>query len=172
VSEKQSAAGLLGQKGLAGYGLYAGGGVIVGLFSGLFGVGGGIIMVPFLLLIAGYTQQQAQGISLAAMLLGAASGAVNYYQGKTLTPSMLLVALALGVGAIPGARWGAQIAQRLPKATLSAMFAMFIVFVAVRIMPSDGAKWLGLHNSSLLASMLILVGALALGIGVRVLLEH
>jgi uncharacterized protein len=172
VSEKHLAKGPLVQTGLASYGLFAGAGVVVGLFSGLFGVGGGILMVPFLLLVAGYTQQQAQGISLAAMVITALTGAIGYVRGGTVNHAMLLVAAALAVGSIPGAAAGSWVAQRLPKSTLSALFAMFIVFMAVRIMPTDGAKWLGLHNSSLLASMLILVGAVVLGIGVRVALAR
>ena len=167
-----AAKGLLAQKGLGGYGLYAGAGVVVGLFSGLFGVGGGILMVPFLLLVAGYTQQQAQGISLAAMVITALTGAIGYVRGGTVNHAMLLVAVSLGLGSIPGAAAGSWIAQRLPKQTLSAMFAMFIVLMAVRIMPTQGAKWIGLPSSSLAASMLVLVGVLAIGIGVRVMLEH
>ena len=163
---------IMGAKGMAGYGVYAAAGVVVGLFSGLFGVGGGILMVPFLLLVAGYTQQQAQGISLAAMIFAALTGAIGYVRGGTVTSSMLLVAIALGIGTIPGAAAGSHIAQRLPKHTLSALFALFIIAMAVRIMPTDGAKWLGLPSSSLLASMLILVGMLALAIGVRLLLPR
>src|SRR5512146_1411602 len=108
---------MLHSKGLAGYALYAGAGVIVGLFSGLFGVGGGILMVPFLLLVAGYTQQQAQGISLAAMVITALTGAIWYVRGGTVNHGMLLVAAALAIGSIPGAAAGSAIAQRLPKHT-------------------------------------------------------
>ncbi len=158
---------MLQGKGWVSYGLFAAGGVGVGLFSGLFGVGGGILMVPFLVLVAQYTQQQAQGLSLTAMVVTAFVGAVGYYRGGTVTNAMLPVAAALAIGSIPGATAGAAIAQRLPKSTLSALFAIFIVIMAVRIMPPDGAKWLGLHSSSLLAAMLILVGALVLGVGVR-----
>ena len=153
--------------GIAGYALYAAVGVAVGLCSGLFGVGGGIIMVPFLVVVARFTQQQANGISLAAMLLAAGTGAFTYFQGKTLTPAMLGVALAMGVGTIPGARWGASIAQGLPKSTLSALFALFIVVMAVRIMPAEGAESLHLPYAGLLPSMLILLGVLALAVGVR-----
>ncbi len=163
---------LLGVKGPAAYGVYAAAGVVVGLFSGLFGVGGGILMVPFLVLLAGFTQQQANAISLSAMILAAASGAFKYFQGKTLSPAMLLVALALGIPAIFGARWGATIAQGLNKTTLSALFALFIVVMAVRIMPTEGAKALHLPFAGLVPSMLIMVGALALAIGVRLALPR
>ena len=160
-------ASMLNHQGWLGYGLYAAAGVVVGLFSGLFGVGGGILMVPFLILVAGFAPQQANSISLAAMVLAAASGAFTYYQGKTLTPSMLLVALALGIGTIPGARWGATIAQSLSKTTLSALFATFIVIMAVRIMPIEGAKALHMPFAGAWGSMVILAGALIIGIGVR-----
>jgi uncharacterized membrane protein YfcA len=160
-------------KGVASYGLYAVMGVVVGFFSGMFGVGGGIIMVPFLLLVAGYTQQQSQGISLAAMVVTALTGAIGYYRGGTLTVPMLLVALTLAIGSIPGATMGAKIAQQLDKNTLSALFAMFIIAMAVRIMPSNGAKALGLSFASgVTGSMLILVGMLVLAVGVRLALSR
>jgi uncharacterized membrane protein YfcA len=157
---------IMGAKGMAAYGVYAAAGVVVGLF----GVGGGILMVPFLLLVAGYTQQQAQGISLAAMIFAALTGAISYVRGGTVNSAMLLVAVALGIGTIPGAAAGGYIAQRLPKHTLSALFAMFIIAMAVRIMPTDGAKWLGIPNSSLLASMLVLLTVLVIAVWVRLLL--
>ena len=171
-TEEATGATMMKTKGLAAYGIYAAAGVVVGLFSGLFGVGGGILMVPFLLLVAGYTQQQSQSLSLAAMVITAATGAIGYFKGGTLTPAMLPVAAALAVGSIPGAAAGAKIAQALPKTTLSAMFALFIVIMAVRIMPDEGAKSLGLPISGLLGSMLVIAGALAVAIGVRMALNR
>lgn len=158
---------MLPTRGTRSLGIYALAGVVVGLFSGLFGVGGGILMVPFLLLVAHYTQQQSQAISLAAMVVTALTGAVGYLRGGTLTTGMIPVAAALAIGSIPGATAGAAIAQRLPKTTLSALFALFIVIMAVRIMPIGGAKSLGLPTSSLTGSMAMLVGVLVLAIGVR-----
>ena len=131
---------LLQTGGAASYLVYAVGGVVVGLFSGLFGVGGGILMVPFLLLVAGYSQQQAQGLSLTAMIVTALTGAIGYFRGGTVTPAMLPVAVALAVGSIPGAAAGIRIAQKLDKTQLSALFALFIVIMAVRIMPAKRRK--------------------------------
>ncbi len=148
-------------------GIYAVAGAFVGLFSGLFGVGGGILMVPFLLLVCGYTQQQSQAISLAAMVVTALTGAIGYVRGGTLVANMLPVAAALAVGSIPGATAGAAIAQRLPKNTLSALFACFIVAMAVRIMPADGAKWLKLPFQGVTGSMGVLIGVLVIAVGVR-----
>ncbi len=163
------AAALLQGGGLPSYLALAGGGVVVGVFSGLFGVGGGILMVPFLLLVVGYTQQQAQGLSLTAMIVTALTGAIGYFKGGTVTPAMLPVAAALAVGSIPGAWAGSAIAQKLDKTQLSALFAIFIVLMAVRIMPPGGAKALHLPFSGVFASMLVLIGALVLGVGVRML---
>jgi uncharacterized membrane protein YfcA len=143
---------------LVRYASYAVMGVVVGLFSGLFGVGGGIIMVPFLVIIAGFTQQMAQGISLAAMIPTAFSGAVRYVRGGNLN---LWVAVALCVGSIPGARFGADLAQRLPQATLRSLFALFMVAVAARVMPSASVR-----------SMSTLVGMTLVAVGVRMLLAR
>ena len=131
-------------------------GVVVGVFSGLFGVGGGIIMVPFLVLITGYSQHMAQGISLAAMVPTALVGAAGYLKGGNMN---LWVALALAVGSIPAAHFGADLAQRLPQATLRTLFALFMVAVAARIMPSSSLR-----------AMSLLLGMALVAVGVRMLL--
>jgi hypothetical protein len=154
-------------RGTVTFPIYLLAGAVVGLFSGMFGVGGGIIMVPFLVLVAGYTQQQSQAISLAAMVVTALTGAVNYFRGGTLATNMIPIAAALAVGSIPGAWLGSSIAQKLPKTTLSALFACFIIAMAVRIMPAEGAKSLRLPLPGLTGSMGVLVGMLVIAIGVR-----
>jgi len=138
------------------YGKFVPIGVIVGVFSGLFGVGGGIIMVPFLVVIAGFTQHMAQGISLAVIIPTALAGASRYFHGGNLN---LGVALLLCVGSIPAARLGADLAQRLPQSTLRAGFALFMVAVAARIMPSASPR-----------SMSLLLGMSLVAVGVRLML--
>ena len=133
-------------------------GVVVGVFSGVFGVGGGIIMVPFLVVIAGFTQQMAQGISLAVIIPTAFAGAGRYLKEGNLN---LWVALALCVGSIPGARVGADLAQRLPQSTLRALFALFMVAVSARIMPSGSLR-----------SMSMLLGMALVAVGVRMMLAR
>ena len=140
------------------YGKYAIMGVVVGLFSSLFGVGGGIIMVPFLVLIFGSTQHMAQGISLAAMVPTALVGAARYMkEGNT----NLLVAAALCVGSIPAAAYGANLAQRLPQTTLRTLFALFMVAVAARIMPTGSLR-----------SMSLLMGMTLIAVGVRLVVAR
>lgn len=138
------------------YGAFTLLGIIVGLFSGLFGVGGGIIMVPFLVVVAGLTQHMAQGISLGAMIPTAIAGAVGYFRKGNFD---LLIVLALAVGSIPGAHIGQGIAQRLPQSTLRSLFALFMVAVAARIMPSASLR-----------SMSLLLGMTLVAIGVRLML--
>ena len=140
------------------YGKFAILGIVVGLFSSVFGVGGGVIMVPFLVIIAGFTQHLAQGISLAAMVPTALVGAARYMKAGNMN---LGVALALCVGSIPAAFVGAELAQRLPQTTLRALFALFMVGVAARIMPSGGLR-----------AMSLLMGMMFVAVGVRLMLAR
>jgi len=140
------------------YGKFALLGVVVGLFSALFGVGGGIIMVPVLVILAGFGQHMAQGISLAAMVPTALVGGIGYWRGGNVN---LLIAAAVCVGSIPMAHVGQRIAQGLPQTTLRTLFALFMVGVAARIMPSASPK-----------SMSLLLGMSLVAVGVRLMLAR
>ena len=133
-------------------------GVLVGVFSSLFGVGGGIIMVPALVLLAGFGQHMAQGTSLVAMVPIALAGVFGYYKAGNVN---LTMALAVAIGAIPAARITSEVAQKLPQPTLRAMFALFMVAVAARIMPSGSLK-----------SMSLLLGMSMVAVGVRLMLAR
>ncbi len=103
-------------------------GVVAGILSGLFGIGGGVVIVPALLLIARMKPETATGTSLAALLLPVgALGAYRYYRSGFLD---LPVALRLALGLFLGAWLGAHIALRLPPKELQRAFAVFLVFVA------------------------------------------
>lgn len=106
-------------------------GVIAGLLSGLFGIGGGVVIVPGLMLVAGMKPEMATGTSLASLLLpGGALGAWHYYQhGYVETRPALWIALGLTLGALVGA----HLALRLPARDLQRAFAVFLVFVAVHL---------------------------------------
>ncbi len=145
-------------RGVLAFSIYLVLGVFVGIFSGLFGVGGGIIMVPFLVLLSGLSQQMAQGISLAVMVPTALANSFRYAKGGNLD---LWIALAIALGAVPaGYFYGADLAQRLPANTLKTMFALFMVVVAVRMMPKGTYSSMGL-----------LLGMLVISIGVRLVME-
>jgi uncharacterized protein len=106
-------------------------GLAAGLLSGLFGIGGGIIIVPALLLLARMQPAVATGTSLGALLLPVgALGAWQYYKNGHLDiRASLLIALGIFVGAYIGALW----MQRLDPIMARRVFAVFLLFVSIRI---------------------------------------
>ena len=103
-------------------------GIGAGLLSGMFGIGGGVVIVPALLLVARMSPEKATGTSLAALLLpvGALGAWLYYRNGFVDVRGAALVALGLLVGA-----WlGAHVALRLPANDLQRAFAVFLLFVA------------------------------------------
>ena len=106
-----------------------------GVLSGLFGIGGGVVIVPALIFIARMPPQSATGTSLAALLLPVgALGAWEYYRtGNLDLGAGLLVALGLFVGAGLGARLSLQ----LSPVWLRRAFAVFLALIAVRMWFSD-----------------------------------
>lgn len=106
-------------------------GLLAGVLSGMFGIGGGIVIVPALLLIAKMSPLTATGTSLAALLLPVgALGAWEYYRnGHVEIKASLLVALGL----FAGAWFGARIAHTMGDAAIKKAFAVFLVIIAGRI---------------------------------------
>lgn len=105
-------------------------GVVGGLLSGAFGVGGGIIMVPLLLAYAAMDQRQAAATSLAAIIPTAVAGAGTYLvNGEVDVPVALLVA----AGGVAGAYLGARLLRRIPLGWLRWMFVALLLGVAVRL---------------------------------------
>ena len=106
-------------------------GLCAGLLSGLFGIGGGVLIVPALLLVMKMTPLQATGTSLGALLLPVgALGAYEYYRnGHVNITGSLLLALGLLIGAYFGARW----AQTLSPVQMKRAFSIFLVLVAARM---------------------------------------
>lgn len=100
---------------------------VAGAFSGLFGVGGGAVMVPLLILWMGYGEREATGTSLAAIPLIAALGVlVQGVHGNVHVAEGLLV----GIPAIGGAVAGAALQQRVPVRFISGAFALLLVVSA------------------------------------------
>ena len=103
-------------------------GLAAGFFSALFGVGGGVVIVPLLVFVAAYPQRQATGTSLAAIGVIALVGAVAYgVRGEV----DLAYAALIGLPAAAGAVAGAKLQQRLPVRTLALAFAGLLVVVGV-----------------------------------------
>jgi uncharacterized membrane protein YfcA len=105
-------------------------GTLAGLFSGLFGVGGGTVMVPLLVLWLGYDERMATGTSLAAIVLIAAFGAAA--QGLYGNVHVL-DAVLIGVPAVGGVVIGTWLQQRLRGRSISLLFAAVLVASAVEL---------------------------------------
>jgi len=106
-------------------------GLAAGVLSGVFGIGGGIVIVPALILIGRLSPQMATGTSLGALLLPVgAFGAWQYYRNGHLdVRASALIALGLTAGVY----FGALIAQHIAPDTARRMFAVFLAAVALRL---------------------------------------
>jgi hypothetical protein len=103
-------------------------GTLAGLFSGLFGVGGGTVMVPLLILWLGYDERTATGTSLAAIIVIAAFATIA--QGAYGNVDVLK-GLLVGVPAVGGVLFGTWLQQRVPIETIGLLFAVLMIAVAV-----------------------------------------
>jgi uncharacterized protein len=106
-------------------------GLAAGVLSGLFGIGGGVLIVPALVYFGGMTIKTATGTSLGALLLPVGLlGALTYYRAGNLE---IRASLMVAVGLFFGAFVGARLAQTMSTALLQRLFALFLVAVAVRM---------------------------------------
>jgi len=106
-------------------------GTLAGAFSGLFGVGGGTIVVPLLIFWFGYGERLATGTSLAAIVLIGLLGAIA--QGGIYGNVHLLTGLWLSIPAVAGVVAGTAIQQRIPQRAVSLLFATLLVAVAIEL---------------------------------------
>lgn len=106
-------------------------GLVAGVFSALFGVGGGIIIVPLLVALAGFDGRRATGTSLAAIGITAGAGAVAYgLHGDIKFGSAALIGLPAAVGALAGV----ALQQRLQTRTLTIGFSVLLAAVGIRLL--------------------------------------
>ncbi len=103
-------------------------GIAAGFLAGLFGVGGGMIIVPALVLILGMNQRQAAATSLASIVVTASFGTISYASvGQVSLPAMLLVS----TGAIAGAAIGTWLLSILPERVLPWIFVALAATIIV-----------------------------------------
>jgi uncharacterized protein len=106
-------------------------GLAAGFFSALFGVGGGIIVVPLLLLIGRLQERPAMATSLAAIGIIALAGTVSYgFHGELKPGAAAMVGLPAAVGAVAGT----ALQQRIANRTLSLLFPLLLVGVGVKLL--------------------------------------
>ena len=103
-------------------------GVIVGIFSGVMGLGGGSVMIPIMVLLFSMTQQQAHGTSLAVMIPPVTLPAVFEYYRRGNVDFRMAGWMAIGV--LLGTFFGALVANHLPKETLKLVFGFLLIYVA------------------------------------------
>jgi len=133
-------------------------GLAAGFLSGLFGVGGGILIVPALVLLLGMTQRLAHGTSLAAVLPIAVAGVVGFALEDSIDWP---VAAALVVGAMGGAVIGTHALQVLSPTALARVFAIVLVISAARLVLDD-SEGAGRSELTVLAVVgLVLIGVLS-----------
>ncbi|MEP7165934.1 MAG: sulfite exporter TauE/SafE family protein [Ferruginibacter sp.] len=113
-------------------------GIAAGMLSGLVGVGGGIVIVPALVLVLGFSQKMAMGTSLGILLLPVGILAVfQYYkQGYVDVPVVLIISAAF----VFGGYFGSKIALSLPQETIKKIFAVFMIVIAVKMLFFDKKK--------------------------------
>lgn len=109
-----------------------------GMLSGLFGLGGGLIIVPALVYFLAFTQKQAQGTSLGVLLLPVGILAVmKYYKDGFIDVRFVLL---LSAGFLVGGYYGSKLALTLSDAVLKKLFAIVLLIVAVKILFLEKAK--------------------------------
>ena len=107
-------------------------GFLVGLLSGLVGLGGGVLLVPLLVIGFRFGQHAAQGTSLAAIIPTAFVGALTHHRAGNLVLRPATIMAAAGVA---GALIGAALALRLEQGVLGRLFGLVLLFSAYRIWP-------------------------------------
>src|SRR5947207_15615833 len=105
--------------------------ILAGAFSGLFGVGGGGIMVPLLILWIGYEEREATGTSLAAIVIIA--GAAALVQGIGYGEVDVSKGIVIGIPAVAGVVAGTALQQRVPVRFISGLFAVVLLVSAVTL---------------------------------------
>jgi uncharacterized membrane protein YfcA len=109
-------------------------GVLTGAVAGMLGIGGAIILIPALVFIMGFSQQTAQGTSLAMMLppIGLFA-AYNYYKAGNVN---IKFALILAVAFMVGSYFGSKIAVNLPQSLLKKIFGILLLLVSAKMLLS------------------------------------
>ncbi|RXR20381.1 sulfite exporter TauE/SafE family protein [Flavobacterium amnicola] len=107
-------------------------GLLAGMLSGLVGVGGGIIMVPMLVLLLGFSQHQAQGTSLAVLVVPVTAIAVfNYYKEGYINWKYAAV---IAVFFVVGTYFGSKLALSLDQKMLKKIFSIVLIIIAGKML--------------------------------------
>lgn len=109
---------------------YLGVGLMAGFFSGLLGIGGGVIIVPALVLLLGFAMKTAIGTSLAIVVPTALAGAILHFREGNLH---LAVIVYMSIAAVAGSRLGVYLTTITSDLTLRKVFGVVMLFIALRM---------------------------------------
>jgi hypothetical protein len=106
-------------------------GLVVGITSGFIGIGGGVIIIPLLVFLFGFTQQQAQGTTLALMVppIGLLAAWIYYRQGYVNLEAAAYICIGFFVGGLLGARF----ATSLPNVMLQKIFGCVLLLISLKM---------------------------------------
>ena len=105
-------------------------GLVAGLVGGLFGIGGGVVVVPGLVLWLGFSQHKASGTSVATIIASAGAALISFAGDGSVDWG---AAALITVGAVVGAAIGARILHRIPAQTLTRSFSIVLIIAAARM---------------------------------------
>jgi hypothetical protein len=109
-------------------------GLSAGILSGLFGIGGGLIIVPALLFM-GFNQHAASGTSLVALLLPVGLlGVLEYYFSGKITLDNIKYGLLIALGLFLGAYFGSKISVNIPSIVLKKSFGFLLLIISIKIL--------------------------------------
>jgi uncharacterized membrane protein YfcA len=115
-------------------------GVCAGLLSGFVGVGGGMVIVPGLIYLLGKGQLEAQGTSLAVIMLPVGIlGVMNYYKAGNVN---VYFALVIAIAFVLGSYFGSKYALKVPEHKIKVIFGIFLLYIAGRMLYSGATKWM------------------------------
>lgn len=106
-------------------------GILAGILSGMFGIGGGIIIVPALIYLCGFSQLKAQGTSLSIMLPPVGIAAFTYYYKRGLVD--LKAGILICIFMIIGSLLGAKIANNIPIPILKKSFGALMILMSLKM---------------------------------------
>ncbi|MCC6963010.1 MAG: sulfite exporter TauE/SafE family protein [candidate division Zixibacteria bacterium] len=106
-------------------------GLVAGVFSGLVGIGGGIIIVPALIFLFGFSQHLAQGTTLALLVppIGLLAALAYYQKGLVNLPAAAIICAGFVVGGFVGGKWAVGLSDQLLRKT----FAVVLVLIALKM---------------------------------------
>ncbi len=116
-------------------------GLMAGLMSGFVGIGGGVIIVPALIYFLHLNQMQAQGVTLAVLVMPVGIlGVMNYYKAGNVNFNF---AFLIAIGFVVGSYFGSKYALKLPEYKVKFLFALLMLYMAITMLWKSGMKWFG-----------------------------